>query len=75
MEINARFAIKKGEELTTSYIQPTQATIARRQFLFHTWHFWCSCLRCRDPTEGGANLAGEEMWEAVDCLTILPVQD
>jgi len=58
VEIHARFAIKKGEELTTSYLQPTQATVARRQFLFHTWNFWCSCSRCGDPTEGGANLAG-----------------
>jgi len=58
VEIHARFPIKKGEELTTSYLQPTQATLARRQFLFHTWNFWCSCNRCSDPSEGGANLAG-----------------
>jgi len=58
VEITARFAIQKGEELTTSYLQPTQATLARRPFLFNTWNFWCCCARCRDPTEGGANLAG-----------------
>eukprot|EP00092_Neocalanus_flemingeri_P003775 GFUD01004063.1.p1 GENE.GFUD01004063.1~~GFUD01004063.1.p1 ORF type:complete len:492 (+),score=147.83 GFUD01004063.1:26-1501(+) len=58
VEIKARFSIAAGSELTTSYIQPTQATVARRQFLFHTWNFWCCCPRCRDPAEGGANLSG-----------------
>lgn len=58
VEISARFDIRQGEELTTSYIKPTQATLARRQFLYHTWNFWCNCSRCADPTEGGANLAG-----------------
>jgi len=57
VEIKARFKIKKGEEITTSYIRPTQDTQSRRELLAHTWHFWCSCARCSDPTEGGSFLA------------------
>lgn len=51
VELRARWDVKKGEELTTSYIQPTQATATRRQLLNNTWGFWCACSRCRDPTE------------------------
>ena len=57
MEIRARFNIREGEEITTSYIRPTQDTQARRELLAHTWHFWCTCDRCRDPTEGGSHLS------------------
>lgn len=55
--IQARFPIKAGEEITTSYIRATQDTQSRRQFLAHTWHFWCGCWRCADPREGGALLS------------------
>jgi len=51
VELRARWDVKKGEELTTSYIQPTQSTMTRRQLLNNTWGFWCACVRCRDPTE------------------------
>jgi len=56
VEIKARFNISTGEEITTSYIRPTQDTQSRRQFLAHTWHFWCHCSRCKDPSEGGSCL-------------------
>jgi len=52
--LKARFDIKAGEEITTCYIKPNQATFARRQFLACKWKFWCLCHRCRDPTELGA---------------------
>ena len=57
VRIRARFNIPAGEEITTSYIRPTQDTQARRQLLAHTWHFWCHCHRCRDNTEGGTFLS------------------
>ena len=45
VKIKARFNIPAGEEITTSYMRPTQDTQSRRQLLAHTWHFWCSCSR------------------------------
>ena len=57
VQIRARFSIPAGEEITTSYLRPTQDTQARRQLLAHTWHFWCHCARCQDNTEGGTFLA------------------
>ena len=57
VEIKARFSISCGEEITTSYLRPTQDTQSRRQLLHHTWQFWCGCERCRDPTEGGSYLS------------------
>ena len=47
MTVVTRWDVKKGEELTTSYIQPTQSTMTRRQLLNNTWGFWCACARCR----------------------------
>ena len=47
MTVVTRWDVKKGEELTTSYIQPTQSTMTRRQLLNNTWGFWCACIRCR----------------------------
>jgi len=52
--LKARFHIKAGEEVTTCYLKPEQATFARRQFLFSKWNFWCTCHRCADPSELGA---------------------
>jgi len=57
VQIKARFNIPAGEEITTSYMRPTQDTQARRQLLAHTWHFWCQCARCQDNTEGGTFLS------------------
>ena len=45
VQIKARFNIPAGEEITTSYMRPTQDTQSRRQLLAHTWHFWCCCSR------------------------------
>ena len=57
VEIHARWDIAAGEEITTSYLRPTKDTQTRRQLLAHSWHFWCTCPRCRDREEGGARLA------------------
>ena len=57
VEIRARRDIMAGEEITTSYMRPRQDTQSRRQLLAHTWHFWCECELCRDPSEGGTNLS------------------
>ena len=58
VQLLARHAIPAGTQLTTSYVQTTQPTKARRQQLYNTWNFWCCCDKCSDPTEGGANLTG-----------------
>ena len=54
----ARCSIPVGTQLTTSYIQPTLPTMARRQHLFNTWNFWCCCPGCQDSTEGGTYRSG-----------------
>ncbi|XP_023325101.1 protein msta [Eurytemora carolleeae] len=56
--VKARFKIETGEEISTCYLKPEQATFARRQFLFNKWNFWCSCRRCSDPSELGAFSGG-----------------
>jgi hypothetical protein len=56
VELRARWDVAAGEELTTSYIPPTQSSFTRRHLLHHTWGFWCACTRCRDPTECGSYL-------------------
>ena len=50
--------LQAGEEVTTCYLKPEQATFARRQFLFSKWNFWCTCHRCADPSELGAFCGG-----------------
>jgi len=56
--VQAKFDIKAGEAITTSYLRPDQGTFARRQFLYNKWKFWCECHRCSDPSELGAFSAG-----------------
>ncbi len=53
------FPGQAGEEITTSYLKPNQATFIRRHLLFEKWRFWCLCNRCADPSELGSNLGGE----------------
>lgn len=43
--------IKKGEQLTDSYLYILDGTMKRRSHLHKTKFFWCQCQRCSDPTE------------------------
>ena len=50
---------QEGEEITTCYLKPDQATFARRQFLHEKWNFWCACQRCASPSELGSFCGGQ----------------
>lgn len=43
--------IKKGDHLSICYTDPLWGIPNRRQHLYQTKFFWCSCSRCADPTE------------------------
>merc|ERR1711915_418936 len=47
----AKYPIRRGEQITTSYTDTTQSTKVRRKLLSDTWGFWCQCPACQDPTE------------------------
>lgn len=43
--------IPKGSTVTVTYTQPLKSTIQRRDHLWQTKFFNCTCNRCADPTE------------------------
>lgn len=49
--------VKPGEHLTTSYSNILWTTQLRQQHLKDTKYFYCSCDRCKDPTELGTNFS------------------
>lgn len=51
MHITATVAIEQGQAITLSYAYLLQGTLKRREHLQEGKFFWCSCERCRDPTE------------------------
>ena len=53
VEIRAKTRIREGEEITNEYLKPESCTLLRRNVINTKWFFYCSCLRCRDPTELG----------------------
>jgi len=53
IKVWATVPIKKGQLITTQYMDITRATIERRAHLQDIYHFPCSCKRCSDPTELG----------------------
>ena len=54
--VRAQRPIKKGEEITISYIGVTLGNIIRKQSFQRHWRFTCNCKRCQDPTEFGTFL-------------------
>ena len=54
--VRAMRPIKKGEEISISYIGVTLANIIRKQSFQRHWRFSCACKRCQDPTELGTYL-------------------
>ncbi|XP_018330247.1 SET domain-containing protein SmydA-8-like [Agrilus planipennis] len=51
VNVRANVAVKKGEELCSSYTYSLWPTIVRREFLKESKYFECCCKRCTDPTE------------------------
>ena len=49
--------IAEGEHISTMYSHAMWGTVARRDHLFSTKKFWCSCERCQDITESGSDLS------------------
>ncbi|XP_063972320.1 SET domain-containing protein SmydA-8-like [Diachasmimorpha longicaudata] len=73
MSVYAAVDIKKGEELTMTYISPFWDTFIRRRYLMMSKHFECRCRRCSDQSEYGSNVGA--MWCAnISCYGLmLPV--
>jgi len=57
VEIRAKTRIREGEEITNEYLKPESCTLLRRNVINTKWFFYCSCLRCRDPTELGSHFS------------------
>ncbi|ODM97856.1 Protein msta, isoform A [Orchesella cincta] len=55
--IRSAVPIKKGTNLSISYVDPLWGTNDRCNFLQMTKYFTCKCTRCRDPTELGAHVS------------------
>ncbi|KAK5646516.1 hypothetical protein RI129_004980 [Pyrocoelia pectoralis] len=66
MIVKAATFIEKGQELFHSYTRLVWGTPVRRTHLERTKHFFCMCLRCKDPTEFGTNLSGINCKECGD---------
>jgi len=49
--------IKKGANLSISYVDPLWGTNDRCNFLQMTKYFTCKCARCVDPTELGSHVS------------------
>jgi len=51
--VRAARNIKKGEEITHSYVDPQEPVLVRQELLRLGKFFQCLCSRCKDPTELG----------------------
>ena len=58
MNVMATDDIAKGQEITTSYLEPFYTTLQRRAILKRGKAFDCDCPRCSDPTEFGSYSSG-----------------
>lgn len=52
MEVRVIREVKKGEQLTVSYVIMTEPRKIRTVELLATKHFICHCERCTEPIEG-----------------------
>ena len=55
--VRAGHDISEGEHISTMYSHAMWGTVARRDHLFSTKKFWCTCVRCQDVTESGSDLS------------------
>ena len=51
VDVRAVMPIKKGMEITKSYVSSMETTQMRQEKLAAGWYFQCKCLRCMDPIE------------------------
>lgn len=56
LEVRAVRPISKGEQLTVSYINPTEPRKIRATELLETKFFLCACERCTEPIAGTADM-------------------
>jgi len=49
--------LNKGDVISATYTNTLWPTSQRREHLYMSKFFWCSCARCRDPTELGSMLS------------------
>ncbi|ODN06016.1 Protein msta, isoform A [Orchesella cincta] len=58
-ELYCRSAVKlkSGDHLSVAYTNAMWNTEKRREFLKKEKHFWCDCVRCKDPWELGSNFS------------------
>ncbi|XP_023326741.1 uncharacterized protein LOC111700149 isoform X2 [Eurytemora carolleeae] len=61
--------IEKGSIISATYTNTLWPTLQRREHLNMSKCFWCSCRRCRDPTELGSYLS------AIRCSRCLGFRD
>ncbi len=70
LEVRAVRAIPKGEQLTVSYINPTEPRKIRAMELKATKHFTCACERCTEPIAGTPDMMLEVGAHSVLPLTL-----
>ncbi len=61
IKLTALTDIKKGQEITISYLPCNIGNTLRRSKIKKNWYFDCQCERCCDPTEKGTH------FEAIRC--------
>ncbi|KAK9883483.1 hypothetical protein WA026_001657 [Henosepilachna vigintioctopunctata] len=64
--------IQKGDHLSICYTDPLWGTLNRRQHLYETKFFWCTCSRCSDVTEFGTYFSALKCQEENCDGNILP---
>lgn len=52
VQIRARFDVKAGNEIFTTYIDTSIMRRQRRALLFQGYNFWCNCQRCQFEGDG-----------------------
>lgn len=67
VQVTAKRAIKKGEEIFITYIETALPRMLRRAWLFKSFNFWCQCRRCQfegdqatECTQCGAKAKGKK---------------
>jgi len=51
VDVRAVLEIKRGQEITKSYVSSMETTQIRQKRLSSGWYFMCQCIRCLDPLE------------------------
>lgn len=59
IKVKASRPIRAGEEITTTYVNPTHVLQERREELRVNWGFLCKCKRCKDESKSVSSAAQE----------------